>query len=122
MPEKLTRAMAAPKTTTLSLKLRTTGEIVDAEIKLLSATEMAAAFRKLGIKSASELLHLKDKFDDLKMIEFLESVSAQALSVSERWTVNDVRNTLDVEQQVKILNALNQSLPQKAAGKPQMYG
>jgi hypothetical protein len=115
--------MAAPKTTTLKLKLRATGEIVEAEIKLLSATQFAMLFRGIGIKTASELTQLKDKkFDDLKMIEFLENLSAEALSVSEQWTVNDVRNTFDLQELVKIIEALNQSLPHKGAGKAQVYG
>jgi hypothetical protein len=115
--------MAAPKTTTLKLKLRATGEEVEAEIKLLSATQFAMLFRKVGIKTASELLQLKDKkFDDLKMIDFLESLSAEALSVSERWTVSDVRNAFDLQELVKIVETLNQSLPHKGAGKTQAYG
>ena len=120
---RLTKSMAAPKTTTLKLKMRATGEIVEAEIKLLSATQFAMLFRKLGIKTASELAQLKDKkFDDLRMIDFLECVSAEALSVSEQWTVNDVRNAFDFQELVKIIEALNQSLPHKGAGKAQVYG
>ena len=120
---KLTKSMAAPKTTTLKLKMRATGEEVEAQIKLLSATQFAMLFRKVGIKTASELLQLKDKkFDDLRMIEFLESLSAEALSVSERWTVGDVRNAFDLQELVKIVETLNQSLPHKGAGKAQVYG
>jgi len=120
---KLTKSMvAAPKTTTLKLKLRTTGEIVEAEIKLLSASQFALLFRKLGIKTASELTQLKDKkFDDLQMIEFLETLSAEALSVSEQWTVNDVRNAFDLQELVKIVESLNQSLPHEGTGKAQVY-
>ena len=114
--------VAAPKTTTLKLKLRTTGEIVEAVIKLLSASQFALLFRKLGIKTASELTQLKDKkFDDLQMIEFLETLSAEALSVSEQWTVNDVRNAFDLQELVKIVESLNQSLPHEGTGKAQVY-
>jgi len=120
---KLTKSMAVPKTTTLKLKMRATGEEVEAEIKLLSAIQFALLFRKVGIKTASELLQLKDKkFDNLQMIDFLESLSAEALSVSERWTINDVRNAFDLEELVKIVETLNQSLPHKGAGKAQVYG
>ena len=109
---RLTKSMAAPKTTTLKLKLRATGQEVEAEIKLLSATQFAMPFRKLGIKTASELTQLKDKkFDDFKMIEFLENLSAEALSVSEQWTVNDVRNAFDLQELVKIVEHLNRSMP-----------
>ena len=119
----LSKNMVTPKTTTLRLKLRTTGEEVNAEIKMLSATQFAMLFRKVGIKTASELTQLKDKkFDDLKMIEFLETLSAEALSVSERWAVSDVRNAFDIDELVKIMNVLTQSMPQKGAGKAQVYG
>jgi hypothetical protein len=110
--------MAAPKTTTIRLKLRTTGEEVDAEIKLLSATQFAMLFRKLGIKTANELMRLKD-LGDLKIIELSETLSAEALSVNERWTVNDVRNAFDIAEILKIVDTVNQSLPQAPKGEAQ---
>jgi hypothetical protein len=113
--------MAAPKTTTLRLKLRTTGEEVDAEIKMLPAMQIGAALRKLGIKTANEFMRLKD-LGDLKIIEVAENLSVDALSVSERWTVNDVRNAFDIAEILKIVEAVSNSLPQKSAGKPRVYG
>jgi hypothetical protein len=103
--------MAAPRTTMLRLKLRTTGEEVDAEIKLLSATEIGAAARKLGIKTANELIRLKD-LGDLKIMELAEKLSAEALSVSERWSVNDVRTAFDIAEILKIVDAVDHQLPQ----------
>ena len=118
---RLTKSMAAPKTTTLKLKLRTTGEEVEAEIKILPAMQIGVALRKVGIKTVEELLHLKD-LGDLKIIELAEKLSAEALSVSERWTTDDVRNAFDIAEMLKIVDAVNDSLPQKGAGKAQVYG
>lgn len=103
--------MAAPKTTMLRLKLRTTGEQVDAEIKLLPVMQIAAVFRNLGIKTASEFMRLGD-LGDLKIIEFAENLSAEALSINEHWTASDVRTAFDMEEILKIFEALNQSVPQ----------
>jgi hypothetical protein len=117
---KLTKSMASRKTTTLRLKLRT-GQEVDAEIKLLSAMQIGAEFHRFGIKTAKEFMRLKD-LGDLRIIEAVEILSAEALSVSERWTVDDVRNAFDIAEMVKIGKALNDSLAQKSTGKPQVYG
>jgi hypothetical protein len=119
---KLTKSMAAPRTAMLRLKLRSTGEDVDAEIKLLSAVQIGAAFHKNGIRTANEFMRLKD-LGDLKIIEASEIVAAEALSVSERWTVNDVRNAFERPEMLKIVEAVSSSLPSlKSAGKPQVYG
>ena len=127
---RLTKSMATPKTLTVKLKLRATGEEVEAKIKVMSMTEFAMLYRKIGIKTFSELLQFKDKkFDGLETIDFLEKLSAEVLSVSERWTVNDVRNAFDLQELVKIVTSLNQALvetgtqssPRRSADKAGVY-
>ena len=111
---RLTKSMAAPRTTSLKLKLRTTGEEVDTEVKLLAPTQLIEVFRKAGVKTASELQHL----DQFKIMGLTEDVCARALSVTERWTVEDLRNAFDVQELVKIFMAVVQSIPDGPAGAP----
>jgi hypothetical protein len=101
--------MAAPRTTSLRLKLRTTGEEVDAEIKLLPPIQILEILRKAGIKTAGELFKLGD-VPDLKIMSIVEQTCVEAVSVAERWTVDELRNTFDIQELMKIYLAVVESV------------
>jgi hypothetical protein len=104
------KSMAAPKTRSLKLKLRTTNKEVDAEIKLLPPSQLVEIFRRAGIKTVKELSRMRD-LSDLKMMSIVEQVCVEAVSVTERWTVDEVRNTFDLPELMKIYLAVVESIP-----------
>ena len=106
---KLTKSMVAPRTTSLSLKLRTTGEQVDTEIKLLPPMQILEILRKAGIKNAGQLFKMGD-IPDLKIMSIVEQTCVEAVSVAERWTVDELRNTFDIQELMKIYLAVVESV------------
>ena len=120
---KLTKRMITPKTTTLKLKLRATGEEVDTEVKLLHVIQVGQFFREAGIKTQKEAQRLC-KVAGMEIMPVFERMAAEALSIKERWTVDDVRNAFDIEELVKIVNVAVTTHPQdlKTPGASQAYG
>ena len=115
--------MITPKTTTLKLKLRATGEEVDTEVKLLHVIQVGQIFREAGIKTLKEAQRLC-KVASIEIMPVVERLAAEALSIKERWTVDDVRNAFDIEELLKIVNVATTGHPQdlKTPGASQAYG